>query len=37
LQEAPASYAETIAKADGRLYLTGISTGVHDQVVRTPS
>jgi sulfate permease, SulP family len=35
LQDILASYAEKLAEVDGRLYLSGISERVHDQVVRT--
>ena len=35
LQDVLASYADKLAEVDGRLYLTGISQRVHDQVVRT--
>jgi SulP family sulfate permease len=35
LQDVLASYADKLAEVNGRLYLTGISEHVHDQVVRT--
>ena len=35
LQDVLTSYADKLAEVDGRLYLTGISERVHDQVVRT--
>src|SRR5690606_19778344 len=35
LQDVLASYADKLADVDGRLYLSGISERVHDQVVRT--
>jgi sulfate permease, SulP family len=35
LQDVLTSYADKLAEVDGRLYLTGISERVHDQVART--
>jgi SulP family sulfate permease len=35
LQDVLTSYADKLAEVDGKLYLTGISQRVHDQLVRT--
>jgi SulP family sulfate permease len=35
LQDVLANYADKLGEVDGRLYITGISQRVHDQVVRT--